>query len=56
LAEVKADRTLDRQYLAVVYDRQKEKSLALDVCLQEHPDWKTCVCRLKGTAVSCVAR
>jgi len=51
----KADLVLDREYLAVVYDRSKEPVKAAEACNKAHPDWKACHCELTDKAVSCAA-
>jgi tetratricopeptide (TPR) repeat protein len=49
----KTDLVLDREYLAVVYDRSKEPAKAVEACSKAHPEWKACHCELTDKAVAC---
>jgi tetratricopeptide (TPR) repeat protein len=51
----KTDLTLDREYLAVVYDRSKEPAKAVEACSKAHPEWKACHCELTDKVVACTA-
>jgi tetratricopeptide (TPR) repeat protein len=53
--DAKTDLTLDREYLAVVYDRSKEPAKAVEACSKAHPEWKACHCELTDKVVACTA-
>jgi len=49
----KDDLVLDREYLAVVYDRTQQPAKATEVCLKAHPTYKPCHCDLTDKSVAC---
>lgn len=51
--ETKDDLTMDREYLAVVYDRMNEPAKATGVCAKAHPGWTACRCELNDSGVKC---
>jgi tetratricopeptide (TPR) repeat protein len=51
--DVKADLLSDRQYLAVVYNLNKEPTKSAAICAKAHPGWKSCYCELTETDVKC---
>jgi tetratricopeptide (TPR) repeat protein len=55
LDDAKDDLVLDREYLAVVYDRSKEPAKAVEACAKAHPDLTACHCELTDKAVTCAA-
>jgi hypothetical protein len=51
--ETKPDLLSDREYLAVAYDRTKQRDKAVVTCLKAHSDWKSCHCELTDKDVKC---
>ena len=51
--DTKDDLLLDREYLAVAYDRTNQAAKATAMCTKAHTDWKTCHCELTEIGVKC---
>ena len=56
VAGTEQDMLQAREYLIVVYDRQKEKALSTTMCKVAHPAWQKCGCALKDAKVTCFER
>jgi tetratricopeptide (TPR) repeat protein len=54
IADTKSDMLKDREFLVIVYQKQREPALAKTACSLAHPDWKGCTCELEtGGDVKC---
>lgn len=53
VAVTKADMQKDREFLVIIYRRQKQEALAKAACSDAHPEWPSCVCILNGNAAVC---
>lgn len=51
--DAKVNLALDREYLAVIYDKSNEPEKAAAACERAHPTWKNCHCDLSDTDVTC---
>jgi hypothetical protein len=54
IADTKSDMLKDREFLVLVYQKEREPVLAAAACSLAHPDWKGCACSLaKDGDVKC---